>query len=88
MGQRHQLFIIAKVGTRYRVLAAVHHQWLYGLKAVEQCLQAIQLLQADVNQAHIRRELQQAVVSISWADSTRPSVCMVISSSTLTLALV
>lgn len=26
MGQRHQLFVIAKIGTRYRGLAAVHHR--------------------------------------------------------------
>ncbi len=30
MGQRHQLFVIAKIKNRYRGLAAVHHQWLYG----------------------------------------------------------
>jgi hypothetical protein len=26
MGQRHQLFVIAKIGNRYRGLAAVHHR--------------------------------------------------------------
>jgi hypothetical protein len=65
MGQRHPLFIIAKVGSRYRVLAALHHQWLYGLTAVQQCLQVITFLQADRNQAHIRCELQQA--ALRWS---------------------
>ena len=31
MGQRHQLFAAAKINGRYRSLAAIHHQWLYGL---------------------------------------------------------
>lgn len=35
MGQRHQLFVIAKILGRYRGLAAVHHQWLYGSLALE-----------------------------------------------------
>ena len=36
MGQRHQMFIIAKAGGRYRVLAALHHQLLHGFMAVRQ----------------------------------------------------
>jgi len=35
MGQRHQIFVIAKIGHRYRGLAAVHHQWLYGAWALK-----------------------------------------------------
>jgi hypothetical protein len=35
MGQRHQLFAIAKIGGRYRSLAALHHQWLYGFTALK-----------------------------------------------------
>jgi hypothetical protein len=35
MGQRHQLFVIAKIGNRYRGLAAIHHPWLYGATALK-----------------------------------------------------
>ena len=35
MGQRHQLFVVAKVGNRWRSLAAIHHQWLYGQSALK-----------------------------------------------------
>jgi len=35
MGQHHQIFIIAKIGARYRGLAALHHQWLYGASALK-----------------------------------------------------
>ena len=59
-GQRHQLFIVAKVGERYRVLAALHHQWLYGVSVVAQSAKVIRILQASHNQPSIRRELQQA----------------------------
>ncbi|KAG8907100.1 hypothetical protein FRB99_005355 [Tulasnella sp. 403] len=34
MGQRHQIYAIARVRGRYRCLAAFHHQWLYGCSAV------------------------------------------------------
>lgn len=33
MGQRHQFFAIARINNRYRTLAAVHNQWLYGHSA-------------------------------------------------------
>lgn len=35
MLQRHELFVIAKIGNRYRGLAAIHHQWLYGAAALQ-----------------------------------------------------
>ena len=45
MGQRHQLFVIAKVKARYRTLCAVHHQWLYGQTALRRCLGTLKIFQ-------------------------------------------
>jgi len=45
MGQRHQLFVIAKVKDRYRTLCAVHHQWLYGRTALRRCLGTLETFQ-------------------------------------------
>jgi len=60
MGQRHQLFIIAKIGSRYRCLAAVHHQWLYECLAVAACVRILQTFQVVANRKGIRYELADA----------------------------
>ncbi|KAF7186706.1 hypothetical protein HII31_11938 [Pseudocercospora fuligena] len=64
MGQRHQLFIIAKIGSRYRVLGAVHNQWLYAQFAVRRCRHILELLQT--NAAAVRQELQHAA-EFDWS---------------------
>ncbi|KXS99816.1 hypothetical protein AC578_8885 [Pseudocercospora eumusae] len=58
MGQRHQLFIIAKIGARYRVLAGAHNQWLYAHFAVRRCQHILKILRT--NAAVVRQELQHA----------------------------
>ena len=60
MGQRHQFFAIARINNRYRTLAAVHYQWLYGHGAVRQCLNTMRILSATGNLQGIRRELELA----------------------------
>jgi hypothetical protein len=60
MGQRHQFFAIARINNRYRTLAVVHNQWLYGYSAVRQCLNAMRILSATGNLQGIRRELELA----------------------------
>jgi hypothetical protein len=60
MGQRQQFYAIAKVGNRYRTVAVVHNQWLFGHFAVRQCLNAMRILSAPRNLAGIRRELKSA----------------------------
>ncbi|CAD6443525.1 a813fa8e-9d2d-4fa6-a942-d5b23cc450cd [Sclerotinia trifoliorum] len=60
MGQRHQLFIIAKINGRYRGLAAVHHQWLYGDDALKICLNIRQILQSPANRIALSHELRHA----------------------------
>lgn len=60
MGQRHQFFAIARIGNRYRVVAGVHNQWLYGPIAVRQCLNTMRVLSASGNLPGIRRELKLA----------------------------
>ncbi|GIZ44483.1 hypothetical protein CKM354_000768000 [Cercospora kikuchii] len=68
MGQRHQLFAVAKVSGRYRVLAAVHHQCLFEEEVVECCLQTLYLLQH--NASLLRQDLQVANET-NW-DSIKP----------------
>jgi hypothetical protein len=60
MGQRHQFFAIARINNRYRTLAVIHNQWLYGHSAVRQCLNAMRILSATGNLQGIRRELKLA----------------------------
>jgi hypothetical protein len=60
MGQRHQFFAIARINNRYRTLAVVHNQWLYGHSAVRQCLQTMRVLSATGNLQGIRRDLKLA----------------------------
>ena len=60
MGQRHQLFVIAKVFRRYRTLAALHNQWLYGERPLERCLRLLAILQTKSNRIPITQELRAA----------------------------
>ncbi|KAK4549827.1 hypothetical protein LTR36_005128 [Oleoguttula mirabilis] len=60
MGQRSQLFIIAKINGRHRVLAAAHHQNFYGRLTIRQCLHLLQILRSEANRIDIRRELSRA----------------------------
>ncbi|KAL2041824.1 hypothetical protein N7G274_005608 [Stereocaulon virgatum] len=57
MGQRHQLFVIARVKGRYRTLCAVHHQWLYGHTALRRCLGTLKIFQDPTNRLPIQQEL-------------------------------
>jgi hypothetical protein len=60
MGQRHQLFIVSKIQDRYRTLAAVHHQWLYGASATKACWRILQILEHQANKRLINHELAYA----------------------------
>jgi hypothetical protein len=60
MGQRHQLFVIAKIANRYRGLAVFHHQWLYGARALKQCLALLTIFSAPANRLAILQELAAA----------------------------
>lgn len=60
MGQRHQLFIIAKFGSRYRGLAALHHQWLYGVSALRICNNLLTILSDKTNRDALHHELRLA----------------------------
>lgn len=46
MGQRHQLFVVARVHGRYRCVAAFHSQWLYGNQAVMAAARILRRLSA------------------------------------------
>jgi hypothetical protein len=60
MGQRHQLFVIAKIANQYRGLAVFHHQWLYGARALKQCLALLTIFSAPANRLAILQELAAA----------------------------
>jgi hypothetical protein len=60
MGQRHQLFVIAKIANRYRGLAVFHHQWLYGARALKQCLALLTIFSSPANRLAILQELAAA----------------------------
>jgi hypothetical protein len=60
MGQRHQLFVIAKVGNRYRRLSALHHQYLYRASALKRCLEILDIFSAPANPLPIQQELTAA----------------------------
>lgn len=60
MGQRHQLFVIASILSKYRTLAAVHHQWLYGHTALRRCRGTLDLLKHPGSYIHLQEELKSA----------------------------
>ncbi|KAM0421383.1 hypothetical protein ACHAPT_010918 [Fusarium lateritium] len=62
MGQRHQLFVIARVGKYYRPLAAVHHQWLYGASALRSCLRIMRIFSDPSNRLALKHELDLAAI--------------------------
>ncbi|KAG7146012.1 hypothetical protein HYQ46_005218 [Verticillium longisporum] len=61
MGQRHQLFVIARVGNYYRPLAAIHHQWLYGVSALRSCRRLLRIFSDPSNRIALKHELYLAV---------------------------
>lgn len=60
MGQRHQLFVIARVNGRYRCLGAILHQWLYGHTALRRCLAILKIFQDAKNRVALSEELKMA----------------------------
>lgn len=64
MGQRHQLFVIARIKGRYRQLCAIHHQWLYGHTALRRCRDTLSIFA----NATIRLPIQQELIAASKKD--------------------
>lgn len=60
MGQRHQLFVIARLKGKYRSLAALHHQWLYGHTALSRCRDILQIFSNPSNRIPLAQELKDA----------------------------
>ncbi|KAF7885049.1 hypothetical protein EAF00_010867 [Botryotinia globosa] len=56
----HQLFVIAKINGRYRGLAAIDHQSLYGVTALEACINILRILQSPANRIALSHELRHA----------------------------
>ncbi|KLU91437.1 hypothetical protein MAPG_09957 [Magnaporthiopsis poae ATCC 64411] len=59
MGQRHQLFVIARPapGQRYRCLAVAHDQWLYGASALNTCLRLLRIFSNPLNRFPLQQEV-------------------------------
>ncbi|KAL2133277.1 hypothetical protein VTI74DRAFT_2620 [Chaetomium olivicolor] len=60
MGQRQQLFVIARVGSHHRCLAVVHHQSLFARLSLETCLQLIKIFSDKANRRALELELRLA----------------------------
>lgn len=60
MGERHQLFVIARVGKHYRCLAVVHHQFLCGWFALAACVRLLTIFSDKSNRLPLEMELHLA----------------------------
>jgi hypothetical protein len=92
MGQRHQLFVIAKIGHRYRGLATIHHQWLYSSRALQVTPRLRRIFQAPENRLALEQELRWAkrLSEHNWTsdhDTAKPqpfpfiTTCMILGAS-------
>jgi hypothetical protein len=45
MGQRHQVYVVAKKNNQYQALGGYHHQWCYGMRAVTNATRAIDIIE-------------------------------------------
>jgi hypothetical protein len=61
MGQRHQFFVIARVGKHYRCLAVVHRQSHHRQGVLSGCLQLINIFSDKSNRRALDMELALAV---------------------------
>lgn len=64
MGQRHQVFLIARVRPKhaepaYRCVAALHHQWCFGTIPLRAMYRFLRLVTQPENAAIIRTELRE-----------------------------
>ena len=60
MGQRHQIFVLARVGKHYRTLAVIHHQDLLDCLALSTCLRLITIFSDKANRLPLEMELRLA----------------------------
>ncbi|EJD35704.1 hypothetical protein AURDEDRAFT_130470 [Auricularia subglabra TFB-10046 SS5] len=81
MGQRHQLFVIARVQGRYRCIAVFHSQWLHGQMVINAAARVIRAFINPINAAAIASELStisdfdlETISNEDDADSENPSI--------------
>ncbi|KAL8671386.1 MAG: hypothetical protein Q9168_004118 [Polycauliona sp. 1 TL-2023] len=60
MGERHQIFVVAKIRGRYRTLAAVHRQSLTTAEPWTRCLRVMRIFEAEPNRVPTKQELRAA----------------------------
>ncbi|KAJ7146263.1 hypothetical protein C8R44DRAFT_10800 [Mycena epipterygia] len=75
MGQRHQIFIVARVVpqgstvARYRCVGAYHHQWCYGDIPLEQLRKFLYLIQEEDNVQIVEEEIRAIQEKYGSGDS-------------------
>ncbi|KAI0653522.1 hypothetical protein C8Q70DRAFT_927520 [Cubamyces menziesii] len=81
MGQRHQIYLIARVRSRngqssYRCVGAYHHQSCYGIYPLQAMARFLNLIARDENAAVIREELLEldGKYGHPWKDNNIPEV--------------
>ncbi|CDO75624.1 hypothetical protein BN946_scf184840.g7 [Trametes cinnabarina] len=77
MGQRHQAFLIARVGVgnRHRCVAALHHQWCYGTLPLRAARRFVTLVKQKDNAAVVRGELRALDNVKDGDDFESPTPC-------------
>ncbi|KAJ7667919.1 hypothetical protein DFH06DRAFT_1183916 [Mycena polygramma] len=82
MGQRHQVFVVARVAARgtsdprYRCVGAYHHQWCYGRLPLKAARRFITLIKQKDNAELVREELRsiQGKYGLGETEPRMPSV--------------
>lgn len=62
------MFVIARRGPRYRTLAVVHHQWLYGKVALMRCLRLLRIFSHKFNRISLEQELNFSAIENEQRD--------------------
>ena len=80
MGQRHQVFLIARVRPThgppaYRCIGAFHHQWCYGTLPLRALHRFLRLLQRKENAAVVQGELEDLDGKYDRSGRIPPAPC-------------
>jgi hypothetical protein len=69
MGQRHQVYVIAKCRSRYRCIVAWHHQWCYGRLPLYAAGRFVRLVSQEENARIVESQLKK--IREKWADDEK-----------------
>jgi hypothetical protein len=74
MGQRHQIYIVAKDKTGYKALSAYHHQWCYGMRAASNAYRLVNTLNKGIRSNWDDNKLCTLKTDTRYMDSAIKSV--------------